>query len=253
MNLNLVKRLAIGSIAGVAISYLIVHPFFIFTEHYLVHRYYTALQSILMAFSGEHFKTAITIIILGLIIGFTMGLYSNRVNFFYKKSQQLSITDELTQVHNRRYFISELEKEIERSKRFSLNLSLIILDIDKFKNINDTHGHIMGDQVIQLIAKLLTMNVRKIDFVARYGGDEFVIFMPETDNTAAYILAERLQNKLSQYSFESYEPSIKNTISIGIANIPNDAKNIDELMSNADIALYRAKKGGGGRICNFTT
>ena len=251
MNSNLVKRIAIGSFIGSIFGYLIIHPIFMLMDDYFIHRKFPALQSILFSFYGIHFKTTIILTILGLITGFLLGLYRYKLNVLYEKVQLLSITDELTQIYNRRYFINELEKEIERSKRFSLNLSLIILDIDKFKYNNDTYGHIFGDRIIQSIAKFLKETIRKIDFVARYGGDEFIIFMPETGKSMANILAERLQKELSRHSFENQELSIKNTVSIGIASFPNDTKNMDELIHSADIALYQAKKEGGNRTCNF--
>lgn len=247
---NLVKRLAISSIAGALVGYFIVHPFFIFVEHHLAHHYYSALKSILMSFGVEHLLTAITSVMIGFIIGFTVGLYVNKISYLNEKSLQLSITDDLTQIYNRRHLMNELNKEIERSKRFSLNLSIIMLDIDNLKNINDIHGHLIGDQAIQSIAKLLIINVRKIDFVARYGGDEFVIFMPETDTNTARILAVRLKDKISKDTINITGLSAKITISIGIANFPNNAKNMDDLICKADKALYGAKREGKDRIYN---
>ena len=251
MNLNLVKRLVIGSLTGGILGYLIINPIFMVLDEELSKSGFSIIETILLSFTTKHLRTVFVIIVLGLITGFFMGLYSYRVNFYYKKAHFLSITDELTQIPNRRYFTNELTKEIERSKRFSTTLSLIILDIDKFKYYNDTYGHNFGDNILQSIAKFLSETIRKIDFVARYGGDEFVIFMPETEKSMANVLAERLQKELSQYSFKNHELPIKNTVSIGIACFPNDAKNIDELMHNADVALYKAKREGGNRFCNF--
>jgi len=251
MKLNLVKRVIIGSFTGGLIGYVVMHPIFMVADYYIINHVFEPLRILLTSFTFMESKTSILFIVLGLVTGSLLGLYSYRINILYKKFQLLSITDDLTQIYNRRHFTDELRKEIERSKRFSLNLSLIILDIDKFKYNNDTYGHIFGDRIIKSIAVFLTQATRKIDFIARYGGDEFVIFMPETEKNMANVLAERLQLKLSQYSFNNYELPIKNTLSIGIAGFPNDAANEDELIHHADIALYAAKKEGGNRVCNF--
>jgi len=242
MNLSLVRKITLSTLVGGIVGYLILHPVFMLMDDYFLHHDPNLLENFLSGFGIMHLPMAIPFIIFGMINGLLFGLYNYRVNFFREKSRLLSITDELTQTNNRRYFVNELEKEIERSKRFSRNLSLIILDIDKFKYYNDTYGHIFGDKIIKSVARSLTETVRKIDFVARYGGDEFVIVMPETEKSMANILAERLQKKFSQDFFKDNEFQIKISVSIGIASFPNDAKNADELIRNADLALYRAKE-----------
>jgi diguanylate cyclase (GGDEF)-like protein len=242
MNLSLVKKITIGALVGGIVGYLILHPVFMLMDAYFVHHDSILLETFLSGFSIMHIPMATPFIIFGMINGLLLGLYNYRVIFFREKSRLLSITDELTQTNNRRYFVIELEKEIERSKRFSRNLSLMILDIDKFKYYNDTYGHIFGDKIIKSVARSLIETIRKIDFVARYGGDEFVIVMPETEKSMANILAERLQKKFSQDYFKDNEFQIKISVSIGIASFPNDAKNADELMHIADLALYRAKE-----------
>jgi len=244
MNLNLVRKLTLASLIGGIVGYLILHPAFLLLDGYFFHNDFKLLESFLSNFSIYHIQMAIFFIIFGIINGLFFGLYNYKVNFFREKIQLLSITDELTQTSNRRYFINELEKEIERSKRFSRNLSLIILDIDKFKYYNDNYGHILGDKIIQSVARSLTENIRKTDFVARYGGDEFVIVMPETEKSIAYVLADRLQKKFSQHFFENHELQIRTkiSVSIGIASFPDDAKNADELIHIADLALYKTKE-----------
>ena len=242
MNLSLVKKITIGALVGGVVGYLILHPAFLLLDEYYLHDDFKLLENFLSSFSIIHIPMVIPFIIFGMINGLLFGLYNYRVIFFREKSRLLSITDELTQTNNRRYFVNELEKEIERSKRFSRNLSLIILDIDKFKYYNDTYGHIFGDKIIKSVARSLTETIRKIDFVARYGGDEFVIVMPETEKSMANILAERLQKKFSQDYFIDNEFQTKISVSIGIASFPNDARDADELIHNADLALYRAKE-----------
>ena len=242
MNLSLVKKITIGTLVGGIIGYFILHPAFLLIDDYYFHGDFKLLEIFLSSFGILHIQMAIFFIIFGMINGLLFGLYNYRVVFFREKSRLLSITDELTQTNNRRYFVGELEKEIERSKRFSRNLSLIILDIDKFKHYNDTYGHIFGDKIIQSVARSLTETIRKIDFVARYGGDEFVIVMPETEKSMANVLAERLQKKFSQDFFKDNETLTKISVSIGIASFPNDANNADQLIHNADLALYNAKE-----------
>lgn len=244
MNLSLVKKLTIGSLIGGIIGYFILHPTFLLIDDYFLHHDFKLLENFLSTFNINHIQMAIFFIIFGMINGFLYGFYNYRINYLIEKTRLLSITDELTQINNRRYFIDELEKEIERSKRFSRNLSLIILDIDKFKYYNDTYGHIFGDKIIQSVAMSLTKTIRKTDFVARYGGDEFVIVMPETEKSTANILVERLQKKFSQDFFENrkLQVKIKISVSLGVASFPNDAKTADELIHNADIVLYKAKE-----------
>jgi len=244
MSLNLVKKTAIGTLVGGIIGYFILHPAFLLIDDYFTHHDFKLLESFSSSFDIMHVQMAIFFILFGMINGFLYGFFNYRISSLIKKTQLLSITDELTQINNRRYFIDELEKEIERSKRFSRNLSLMILDIDKFKYYNDTYGHIFGDKVIQSVAKSLTETIRKIDFVARYGGDEFVIVMPETEKSMADILAERLQKKFSQNFFENHklQVKIKISLSIGISSFPDDAKTADELIHCADLTLYKIKE-----------
>jgi diguanylate cyclase (GGDEF)-like protein len=244
MNLSKAKKLTIGSLIGGIIGYLILHPAFLLIDDYFFHQDFKLLENFFKTFSISHIQMAVFFIIFGMINGLLYGLFNYRVSFYFEKNRLLSVTDELTQINNRRYFINELEKEIERSKRFSRNLSIIFLDIDKLKYYNDTYGHILGDKIIQSVARSLTESIRKTDFVARYGGDEFVIVMPETEKSMANIFAERLQKNFSQNFFENHKLRVKIKISVstGIASFPNDAKNADELIHNADLALYNAKE-----------
>ncbi len=253
MNLNLAKRLIIGSFIGGLVGYLILNPGFILLDDYLLYNNNTGLETILSSFTALHIKTAIFFIIIGIVAGLLQGLYGYKMNLLLEKTKLLSNTDALTSLYNRRYLMDELDKEIERSKRYTKSLTLMIADIDDFRDSNNTYGHIYGDRILQLLAKLLIGSTRKVDIVTRYGGDEFIIIMPETGKSMANILALRLLKKLNKYPYKNKKFPIKTKIriSIGIASFPDDAKNIIDLIHNADLALYKAKEKGGNRIVNF--
>ena len=153
----------------------------------------------------------------------------------------LAVRDGLTGLFNRRYFNELVNVEVNRVKRFPTALSLLMLDIDNFKNYNDTQGHQAGDELLKSAAKVFKNSVRAVDIVSRYGGEEFVIILPQADKKAATIIAERLRVQLSLY--------LPTTVSIGIATLPDDASEVEQLIEKADGALYQAKKTGKNKWC----
>jgi len=162
---------------------------------------------------------------------------------------EMAVTDFLTGLYIRRYFLVRLQDELYRAERHNKVFSVIMADIDKFKNVNDMFGHSAGDQVLKEVGKFLQKNMRQEDIVARYGGEEFVIFLPETDKKAAYILAERLRNQFSQIKLDNFpNPSI----SMGIATFPEDGKDIESLINNADTAMYSAKGKGRNQVVQIS-
>jgi diguanylate cyclase (GGDEF)-like protein len=161
-----------------------------------------------------------------------------------------SIHDPLTGLHNRRHFNEMLEYEIERSERHKHEFSILMLDLDDFKDINDTYGHPCGDSTLRGVADILRNNVRKGDMCTRIGGDEFAMILTETSQLAAQEVAEKLRQELRNKKFET--PAGKTfhvTTSIGIIAYPNDALNISDLMAGVDIGLYRAKAIGKDSVC----
>lgn len=165
-----------------------------------------------------------------------------------EKLQEVSRIDGLTGLFNRRYWQERFEREYKVAMRKEPNICAIMLDIDHFKKVNDTHGHHAGDLVIQRLAKLITLATRETDICGRYGGEEFAIILPDTTEKTAKIMAERLR-KLVQLDAVQYEDiAIKYTISIGIAQFTNKYREAVLWLEDADKALYEAKEGGRNRV-----
>jgi diguanylate cyclase (GGDEF)-like protein len=162
----------------------------------------------------------------------------------YKESERLAITDDLTGLYNTRYFYTALEKEIERSQKLDRSFSLIIFDIDDFKKYNDTYGHLAGDQILEELAGLIIKKCRNSDIIARYGGDEFVIILPDTKLNGAKLVTKRLKKSVEKHLFKinEKEKEVKINISLGIAVYPQDATNIKDLINSADINLYSTRR-----------
>jgi len=174
--------------------------------------------------------------------------YALKLDETLRKLRDLAQRDELTKLFNRREFQRMLDEEWDRSRRFSRPFSLVMVDIDHFKRINDTHGHQTGDEVLRHVASLLAAQVRNVDRVARYGGEEFAIIMVETDRKNAVDGIRRLGALLAEAPcVVNSELSITVTLSAGVACSANDAKDATELVAVADKALYAAKKAGRNR------
>jgi diguanylate cyclase (GGDEF)-like protein len=165
-------------------------------------------------------------------------------------TERSAITDALTQLHNRRYFQSCLDLEVRRSRRYDLDLSLLMMDLDSFKAVNDLYGHPFGDQVLRRAGSLLRRAVRESDIACRFGGEEFAVILPETDRLGAHAVAERVRRKVATGFAERPVDGriVVMTISGGIASFPEDGDNPAALIAGADQALYHAKAGGKNRI-----
>ncbi len=170
-----------------------------------------------------------------------------------KKAQEalrsLAITDPLTQLYNRRYFYELAEEEFSEAKVYNPQVSLILVDVDQFKSINDRYGHLVGDKVLMRLAVIIQESVRKIDIVARYGGEEFVIMLPDTNLSEAVQVAERLCNTVGNTSFEIDGFCIRMGISVGVAYFDGKTDmNLEMLLNHADHSMYNAKQAGGNRV-----
>jgi diguanylate cyclase (GGDEF)-like protein len=159
--------------------------------------------------------------------------------------EEVSFTDELTRLYNRRFFSMRLEEETDRYRRFGHPFSLVLLDLDGFKQINDELGHVAGDETLRAVADLLLKNSRAIDVISRYGGDEFAILLVETPRAVAFAYAERIRARLSACSL-SHGRQL--TASLGTVCVPMDAVSADALFRAADEALYAAKRAGKNRV-----
>jgi len=164
----------------------------------------------------------------------------------FEEVESLSYTDNLTGLANQRYFVRRLDEEIDRARRYSRSLGLIIFDIDELKGINDRYGHQAGDQVLRQMGVTLGNSIRSIDVVARYGGDEFCIIMPESDRATCARFMQRLQKKIesSRFRLNQIEREVTCTVSLGGAIFPDNAENAEQLIYTADMALLKAKESG---------
>ena len=168
----------------------------------------------------------------------------------YERNMALALTDALTGLYNRRYMEAHLANLSRRSAQPDRSLALLMVDIDNFKHVNDTYGHPIGDEVLKAVASRLRHNVRPFDTVARWGGDEFIVVMPESDIKTCAIVGERLRGKVAQEAVEigTNHGPISVTISIGAAATPLDRFDPADLIRRADEALYRAKDTGRNRV-----
>ena len=171
-----------------------------------------------------------------------------------EKTKKLAITDELTSLYNHRHFVNLFKDELARSKRYKRSLSLIIIDIDNFKNYNDTHGHLKGNDVLKVFSAVMQESVRDIDVLARYGGEEFAVILPETGKEEAMECAERIRRAIEKKAFcgEDQQPLGKMTASFGVSTFPIDGDREYTLIDRADVALYKAKSSGRNKVVDCT-
>ncbi|HEY3165540.1 MAG TPA: GGDEF domain-containing protein [Candidatus Limnocylindrales bacterium] len=161
---------------------------------------------------------------------------------------RLSTIDNLTGLFNRMFFFAAVEREIARSARSGRGFCLLMMDLDELKQINDRHGHFFGDRVLRGVGEVIRSGGRRIDTAARYGGDEFVVLLPETDPTGAYVLAEKIRLGVADLRVDVAGSMIQPSISIGVVSYPEDGRTSDELMITADSSMYRSKRAGKNRV-----
>jgi len=185
------------------------------------------------------------------VIGYQMAATLKHFQRF-SSIKNIAIYDTLTGLYNRRYFEEKLGVDAQKSFHGGTPLSLVMVDLDHFKKVNDAFGHTEGDQVLCKISSLLKNSVRKKDTVARYGGEEFILILPEAGLEESFVIAERIRRLVERTSFEVGQAQVNLTVSMGISHFPSHrAKSKEELIKMADRALYDAKRGGRNKVCIF--
>jgi diguanylate cyclase (GGDEF)-like protein len=195
--------------------------------------------------NGQAFSPDDEDLVVGLAADAAIAIENARL---FGKVEQLAITDSLTGLHNRRHFLELAEHEFQRARRYKRPMSMIMLDIDRFKQVNDTYGHAVGDQVLRAVATRCHDTLRTIDFMGRFGGEEFILLLPENNLDGACNAAERLRQRVAEDPIETERGPVSVTISLGVAAIAADCPDLKTLLERVDAALYAAKKAGRNRV-----
>lgn len=170
----------------------------------------------------------------------------------YQQVEAMAVTDALTGLFVRRYFLERAQDELTRAKRHRLPATLLMVDLDHFKQKNDQFGHLVGDVVLKDVAQLLKRNLREIDLIARYGGEEFVLLLVETGVEQGLAIAQRLRQLVEMRPIRAYDELLHQTISVGVAGFPEDAQDFEPLLERSDQALYAAKRAGRNHVVRWT-
>lgn len=167
---------------------------------------------------------------------------------YERRLVEMNLKDSLTGVYNRRFLTRRLDEEFERHRRYARSLSLLMIDIDHFKQVNDTYGHQIGDAVLKSVATEISFIIRKLDLLVRYGGEEFCCILPETNLDSALIIAERIRRNIEKKVHEFDQLNVQITVSIGVHEFQGDLDSADTLLKKADEALYLAKEAGRNQV-----
>jgi len=175
--------------------------------------------------------------------------YSSHLEELSQRLRSLAYQDSLTDLYNHRYFYEQLTHEVERALRYGRPVSVILLDLDHFKEVNDTYGHLMGDKLLALLGRVIRDQVRSADIAARYGGDEFAIILPDTPLPAAQATAQKLASAIAtgRTNAGSLSETLPLSATCGVACSPDEARSVSELLQLADDRLYQAKSGNAGK------
>lgn len=195
------------------------------------------------------------------ILASQLGLQVKKIRL-YENVKEISIIDGLTGVFVRRHFLERFQEELRRALRYNFGISVLMVDVDHFKSYNDNFGHLVGDKALREVAQVIRENIRRVDVLGRYGGEEFIVVAPEIDKKKGAELAERIRSSIARKRLRIYDEETKMTVSIGLCSFPEDLQQdapvnsyqeafITELIDKADKALYRAKQEGRNQVCVF--
>ena len=221
----------------------------------------TVLAYVVAAFSipvdGGNFPEAMArvgINLTALVLLASSGLVVARVQRRTREAAiRLSTVDSLTGLFSRGFLFNAVDREIKRSRRFHRGFCLLMMDLDGLKSINDRHGHFVGDHALRAVAQVILENLRAVDTAARYGGDEFVALLPETDPNGAYVLAEKIRQVTCELGMEANGERIVTSVSIGVVSSPGDGQTADELVIAADEAMYESKRMGKNLVMGYSS
>ncbi|MDD4202307.1 MAG: GGDEF domain-containing protein [Candidatus Omnitrophica bacterium] len=171
----------------------------------------------------------------------------NRSNL-YERVEHLSFVDSLTGIYLRRYFDQRAQEEVLRAQKHNLTVAILMIDIDHFKQCNDTYGHMVGDIVLKEVALRIQHNIREIDLISRYGGEEFTVLLPEVNKDLVFQIAERIRNTVEEKEIVAYDEKVNITVSIGASLFPKDGKTLATLINKADTAMYMSKNAGRNKV-----
>jgi len=200
------------------------------------------------AYTLEHFTHIMTVFSPYLIVAYLTTMLSADLQYARKMFKHLSETDDMTDLMNRRSFTDAITSEHNKSFRYGRVYSILAVDADGLKTVNDDLGHKAGDKLITTLAKTIEACLRESDSLARLGGDEFIVLLPETSKQQAQDTGERIRKAVENTSFDMHGTAVRMTVSIGVSSYPEDAKSVDDLLTNADKALYTSKKEGRNRV-----
>jgi diguanylate cyclase (GGDEF)-like protein/PAS domain S-box-containing protein len=218
------------------------------------HGYVQNFEVLLHSTTGDQFWVSLSATLI--TFGNDPAMFVSLVDVTERKAlqmqlEQMAMTDELTGLFNRRYFTGKGAEEFERAKRYNLPLSIMMLDVDHFKGINDSYGHQVGDQVLKEFATLMQHNLRQVDISGRLGGEEFGVLLPNTTGDQALVLAERLRQTIASHTFVIAHHCLSISTSVGVVEMEAYSADLDAMLNQADKALYQAKREGRNRVVAF--